>query len=198
MKLSLLLSSLALSTSLALASAIPRDLANALDANTADLAKRTADLDAALEQPDLLKKRDEVDQTGEVELEKRQDGNRGGGGGDFSRPRPGRPDRNYRADGSGRGYGVDFVGNRRPRRYPDGWQWFGRDIGWAPYRGWRPDRRWRPDIIIRIMIKVRWWSPPKDWKQYWYSRWECDWYRYDIPRWWDWRPRPRAQACRRN
>ncbi|GAA5880499.1 hypothetical protein JCM8547_008345 [Rhodosporidiobolus lusitaniae] len=102
----------------------------------------------------------------------------------------GRPRYDWKHDGSGFGYGVDYRGRKKPRYYPDGWQYFGRDIGWAPYKGWRPRERWEPvEIFIRIMIRVDWWSPPDYWKKYWYSRYPRSYYKYGFPSHWDWKPK---------
>ncbi|GAA6042833.1 hypothetical protein JCM8097_004451 [Rhodosporidiobolus ruineniae] len=92
---------------------------------------------------------------------------------------------------SGFGYGVDWNGHGPPSWCPDGWQWYGRDIGWAPYRGWQPPHNWQPSvIIIRIFIKISWWcksrsssspSPPSYACNYWCNHWDRDYYRYGIP-----------------
>ncbi|GAA5898879.1 hypothetical protein JCM6882_004021 [Rhodosporidiobolus microsporus] len=114
------------------------------------------------------------------------------------RVRSGRPSFWYRPDGSGRGYGVDWRGRGRPDYVPDDWHYFGRQIGWAPYRGWRPrSPRWEPpDVFIKIWIEVKWWSPPDYWKRYYYDHWHRDWYRYKVPHHWDWKPRPRGDGGR--
>ncbi|GAA6042647.1 hypothetical protein JCM8097_008266 [Rhodosporidiobolus ruineniae] len=70
---------------------------------------------------------------------------------------------------------------------PDG---YGRDIGWAPYRGWQPPRDWTPSaIFVRVAVKVSWWSPPSYCRNYWSNHWDNDYYRYGIPKHWNWRPR---------
>ncbi|GAA6025522.1 hypothetical protein JCM10207_004103 [Rhodosporidiobolus poonsookiae] len=197
MKVTSLLASLALCGTFALATAIPRD---SLPVDDLALDKRAPapkpepvpePLFKGVEEEAALDKRGEHDDKG------------GGGGGDDVRikinirVRQGRPGRNYRPDGSGRGYGMDWRGHGRPNWCPDDWHYFGRDVGWAPYRGWRPNRRWEPnDVVIKIIIRIRWWSPPNYWRQYWYSRWKCGWYKYDIPDWWDWHPRRKPWWCR--
>ncbi|GAA5973328.1 hypothetical protein JCM11641_003074 [Rhodosporidiobolus odoratus] len=172
MRLSILLSSLTLAGTLA-SSAIPPS-----DSTALDLEKREP-APAAFPEPVNVESGD-----GEA-LEERQ------GQGEVSSPRSGTPSRGFSPDSSGQGYGVDYRGQGRPSWCPRDWQYYGRDIGWAPYRGWQPPRGWKPPVIfIRIWIKVTWWSPPGYWRNYWFNRWDRSWYRYGIPVHWGWRPRP--------
>ncbi|GAA6041272.1 hypothetical protein JCM8097_001308 [Rhodosporidiobolus ruineniae] len=191
MKLFPLLSSLALAGTLSLAIAIPRDLDSTAN-NALELDKRAPEPLPVAEVPVADADAVEVEKRGEEvsadnvleerdsDLEARQD-NSG-----FA-PRQGRPSGDFRPDNSGRGYGVDYRGGSRPGSYPSGWQWYGRDIGWAPYRGWQPPRRWQPPtVFIRIWINVFWWSPPSYWRDYYFSHWNYQW---PVPVHWNWRPR---------
>ncbi|GAA5871889.1 hypothetical protein JCM8547_003297 [Rhodosporidiobolus lusitaniae] len=103
----------------------------------------------------------------------------------------GRPSYDWSPDDSGYGYGVDYRGYGPPSWCGKGWQWFGREIGWAPYKGWRPQPHWEPPaIFVRVWVKVSWWSPPKPWCDYWHNRYHDDWYRYGVPsHWGGWKPR---------
>ncbi|GAA5868282.1 hypothetical protein JCM8547_002304 [Rhodosporidiobolus lusitaniae] len=184
MKLLPLLPSLFLFSSLSLATAIPR---NVVDVGApAQLDKRTPEPAPA---PAPV-----VEEEGGV-LEER-----GRGGDDVSvdvnvdvRVKKGRPSYDYRPDNSGYGYAVDYRGYGPPSWCGKGWQWYGREIGWAPYRGWRPPSRWEPPVIfVRVWIKISWWSPPDYWRRYWYNRYHDDWYRYGVPSHWGWRPRYRG------
>ncbi|GAA5882439.1 hypothetical protein JCM8547_003543 [Rhodosporidiobolus lusitaniae] len=171
MKLLPLLSSLALFSSFTLASARPRPR------NVVDLA-----------QPDLVKRTPGFDDGGYSH------GGKGGSEVDVSvdvNVKQGRPSYDYEPDDSGYGYGVDYRGYGPPSWCGKGWQWFGRDIGWAPYKGWRPEPHWEPPtIFVRVWVKVSWWSPPKPWCDYWSSRYHHDWYRYGVPsHWGGWKPR---------
>ncbi|GAA6042836.1 hypothetical protein JCM8097_004452 [Rhodosporidiobolus ruineniae] len=180
MKLSSLFAGLALAGTACLATAVPRNLVD-LAAAGQQLDKRAPAPEALgdLEGSDLVargghddKKKVNVDVNVKV------------------RVKSGRPSGDYRDDGSGFGYGVDWNGHGPPSWCPDGWQWYGRNIGWAPYRGWQPPHNWQPSvIIIRIFNKISWWSPPAYARNYWYSHWDRDYYRYGIPRHWNWRPR---------
>ncbi|GAA6021884.1 hypothetical protein JCM10207_004533 [Rhodosporidiobolus poonsookiae] len=98
------------------------------------------------------------------------------------------PHRNWKYDDdSGHGYSYDHDGNGPPDWCPDGWQYYGRDIGWAPYKGWQPPHNWKPPVVfLKVIVKITWWSPPKDWCDYWQNKWE--WYDYKIPSWWDFSP----------
>ncbi|GAA5863950.1 hypothetical protein JCM8547_005291 [Rhodosporidiobolus lusitaniae] len=187
MKFVFLLSSLALASTLSLATAIPHGLD---DSTALDLDKRAPEplplpLDHGNAEGDLLEKRFGDDGEDEHYVVKRQDS-----------AIQGTPSSSFEPDDSGRGYGVDSSGHRHPGGIPDGWRWYGRQIGWAPYRGWRPPPRWEPPtVFIRIWIRVRWWSPPDYWRSYWHDRWHDDWYRYGVPSHWGWRPKnPRGNG----
>ncbi|GAA6021893.1 hypothetical protein JCM10207_004536 [Rhodosporidiobolus poonsookiae] len=99
------------------------------------------------------------------------------------------PHKNWKyGDDSGHGYSYDHDGNGPPDWCPDGWQYYGRDIGWAPYKGWQPPHKWKPPVVfLKVIVKITWWSPPKDWCDFWQNKWE--WYDYKIPSWWDFSPR---------
>ncbi|GAA5881520.1 hypothetical protein JCM8547_003807 [Rhodosporidiobolus lusitaniae] len=198
MKLLPLVSSLALFSSLSLATAIPRDLhdnptALDLDKRNPEPAPEPAPLQVVKEAGGVLEERSGQGSSDDAEaLEKRQQG--------FGRQ--GRPSQDFDPSDDGRGYEVDYQGHGRPRGIPRSWYWYGREIGWAPYPGWRPPPRWEPPFVfIRVWLKVRWWSPPDYWRRYWYSRWHDDWYRYGVPTHWGWRPKDpsrRGRWYRRN
>ncbi|GAA5973284.1 hypothetical protein JCM11641_003051 [Rhodosporidiobolus odoratus] len=134
MRLSLLFYFFTLAGTLAFPAAVHPSESNALDLETREPTP------APLPEPVHLE-----NEEGEA-LEKRQ--GQGDGSQVNSRPKRGRPDRNYEPDDSGRGYSVDWRGHDSPGWGPNDWQYFGREIGWAPYRGWRPSRRFRPPIFF--------------------------------------------------
>ncbi|GAA5871233.1 hypothetical protein JCM8547_007231 [Rhodosporidiobolus lusitaniae] len=112
------------------------------------------------------------------------------------RPRPGLPPRDFEPDNSGRGYAVDYRGRGPPSWAESDFHFFGRSVGWAPYRGWRPPSvRWvPPSQLVEVWVEVEWWVPPANWLAYWYSRWRPSW---PVPRHWKWQPqrRPTATSC---
>ncbi|GAA5997041.1 hypothetical protein JCM11641_004322, partial [Rhodosporidiobolus odoratus] len=64
-------------------------------------------------------------------------------------------------------------------------------IGWAPYEGWAPQPHWQPPVVfIKIWVQVNWWSPPRNWCNYWQTHYHKNWYNYEIPSHWGWHPRP--------
>ncbi|GAA5836879.1 hypothetical protein JCM11251_005812 [Rhodosporidiobolus azoricus] len=108
-------------------------------------------------------------------------------------PRKGWCPRDYKPSGSGHdGYPFDYHGNGPPSWVPDGWAYFGSQIGWAPYKGWAPSRSWKPPVIfLKIVIKVVWWSPSREWCDYYSNRWHKQYSSYQIPSHWHWKPNRR-------
>ncbi|GAA6025114.1 hypothetical protein JCM10207_000635 [Rhodosporidiobolus poonsookiae] len=107
-------------------------------------------------------------------------------------PRGGHCPRDFSPSGRGDdGFSLDFDGNGPPDWVPDGWAYFGREIGWAPYSGWIPSPTWRPPVVfLKIVVRVTWWTPSSGWISYWTTRWQ--WFDIEIPDRWNFSPRRRG------
>ncbi|GAA5978287.1 hypothetical protein JCM5350_002252 [Sporobolomyces pararoseus] len=78
------------------------------------------------------------------------------------------PSRNWRCNGRGNdGYKYDCYGNSRPANVPQGWAWFGVEIGWAPTSSWSCSANYKfsVDFLSRAHL-VTWWTPSLAWKQH--------------------------------
>ncbi|GAA5863899.1 hypothetical protein JCM8547_005273 [Rhodosporidiobolus lusitaniae] len=75
------------------------------------------------------------------------------------------PTSSWTCSGSGNdGWEVDYQGKSCPSKYPSGWRWFGRTIGWAPPAGWSVSASFEfPSAFISVCDKVTWWKPSSGW-----------------------------------
>ncbi|GAA5919954.1 hypothetical protein JCM6882_000224, partial [Rhodosporidiobolus microsporus] len=117
---------------------------------------------------------------------------RGGGW----RPSKGWCPKDFTPDGSGHdGFPFDPFGNGPPSWVPSGWLYYGEIIGWAPYAGWVPRTGWAPPVVfLKIVVKVVWWTPSRDWCDYYSTPGRWRWWDYKIPSHWRWSPRRGGQG----
>ncbi|GAA5898760.1 hypothetical protein JCM6882_003992 [Rhodosporidiobolus microsporus] len=188
--------SLSLLPSLSLASALPPAHANELEARSPLPAPAPAPAPAPGPLALPLPLPGNAPEGAQLEARQRPGGGGGGGGGRPGpvRPFPGTPARDFRPDGSGRGYAVDWRGQGAPTWAEVGWQWFGRELRWGPPRGWRvPSSRWEAPIeFVEKWSEFTWWAPSDPWKTFWRTRWPLEWYTFPLPtdNWGGFRPRP--------
>ncbi|GAA5883290.1 hypothetical protein JCM8547_003935, partial [Rhodosporidiobolus lusitaniae] len=72
-------------------------------------------------------------------------------------PNDGNCPRDFSPNGSGTdGFSLDFDGNGPPEWVPQGWAYFGEEIGWAPFAGWVPvSASWRPPtVFVQVWVRV--------------------------------------------
>lgn len=78
------------------------------------------------------------------------------------------PSREWRCNGRGNdGYQYDCYGNSRPRNIPQGWAYFGLEVGWAPTSSWSCSSHYKfsAEFLSRAHL-VTWWTPSLAWKQH--------------------------------
>ncbi|GAA5898814.1 hypothetical protein JCM6882_004005 [Rhodosporidiobolus microsporus] len=110
---------------------------------------------------------------------------------DSWKPRTGWCPRGYKYDGSGHdGYPFDHNGHGPPSWVPSGWLYYGESIGWAPYKGWVSPPSWKPPVMfLKVVIKISWWTPSRDWCDYHSRPGKWNWWDYKIPSHWRFEPR---------
>ncbi|GAA5914509.1 uncharacterized protein JCM6883_003187 [Sporobolomyces salmoneus] len=75
---------------------------------------------------------------------------------------------NWKGNGRGNdGYSVDCYGNSRPHSIPQGWAWFGVEIGWAPTASWSCSSNYKfsTDFLSKAHL-VTWFTPSLSWKKH--------------------------------
>ncbi|KAM0787991.1 hypothetical protein ACM66B_006192 [Microbotryomycetes sp. NB124-2] len=74
------------------------------------------------------------------------------------------PRKSWKCSGNGKdGWKVDWKGHGRPHGIPNGWLWFGMEIGWAPPKGWICPNGWSWIPATWKPNKCSWWAPPSTW-----------------------------------
>ncbi|GAA5898840.1 hypothetical protein JCM6882_004011 [Rhodosporidiobolus microsporus] len=106
---------------------------------------------------------------------------------DSWKPRTGWCPRDYKYDG----YPFDYNGHGPPSWVPSGWLYYGESIGWAPYKGRVSPPSWKPPVVfLKIVIKISWWwSPSRDWCDYYSRPGKWSWWDYKIPSHWRFEPK---------
>ncbi|KAL8278113.1 hypothetical protein RQP46_009437 [Phenoliferia psychrophenolica] len=81
-------------------------------------------------------------------------------------PQQGYPGPYWQSSGCGcDGYAFTSQGQSLPSNYPDGFQYYGTQTGWAPPQHWKvPSEKWvAPATAEKSFSSAKWWAPQQKW-----------------------------------